>query len=335
MRLINLFAFGEKEGFSMKIMTKILMLVIYLVAHSVAAVDEKNKPNSVSGLKVTTLSTMLASRGIGEWGYAALVEVDGNQILFDTGYRPQTVLQNAKELGVDLSRVEHVILSHNHGDHTGGLETLRKALKEKNPKALSKIHVGKGIFAQRVGRSNRMMEIKKRLESDGVTFYIHEDASEIFPGVWLTGNVERKSEEKNWSGRGQIHSHDGVIEDIVKEDLSLAIYTNKGFVLISGCGHAGIINTMEHIVAKIHKGKIDTAIGGFHLINADDDQLKWTATKLKYFGLNKMVGAHCTGLNSLYSLRNLLGGNRKTFVVGSVGDQFDIDSGIRAGSVAR
>src|SRR3954452_9788162 len=87
----------------------------------------------VHALKVTVLSTMMAERGIGEWGYAALVEVDGRRILYDTGARPETVLANAREFGIDLSSVQDVILSHNHDDHTGGVCTLRKALQAKDP----------------------------------------------------------------------------------------------------------------------------------------------------------------------------------------------------------
>src|SRR6266480_3998891 len=80
----------------------------------------------VHELRVLVLSTMLADAGIGEWGYAAIVEADGHRILFDTGANPDTVLKNAKELGVDLATVKDVILSHNHSDHTNGLMTLRR-----------------------------------------------------------------------------------------------------------------------------------------------------------------------------------------------------------------
>src|SRR6185369_4881145 len=97
------------------------------------AAPEEKKP--VSSLKVLVLSTMLADEGIGEWGYAALVEVDGHKILFDTGARPETVLQNARELGVELADIKDVILSHNHDDHTGGLLSLRRALAKRNPTA--------------------------------------------------------------------------------------------------------------------------------------------------------------------------------------------------------
>ena len=88
-------------------------------------------------------------RGVGEWGFAALIEADGHRLLFDTGARPHTVLENAEELGIDLSSIETVILSHNHWDHTGGLVTLRRELKSKNPAALRQTHVGDGIFLPR------------------------------------------------------------------------------------------------------------------------------------------------------------------------------------------
>ena len=101
-------------------------------------------------MTLTVLSTMLADvEGIGEWGFAAVVEVDGRRWLFDTGARPDTVLKNAEELRVDLASITDVILSHHHLDHTGGLVTLRKALAARNPTALSRAHVATGIFASR------------------------------------------------------------------------------------------------------------------------------------------------------------------------------------------
>jgi 7,8-dihydropterin-6-yl-methyl-4-(beta-D-ribofuranosyl)aminobenzene 5'-phosphate synthase len=105
--------------------------------------------HQVKSLHITILSTMLADRGIGEWGFAALIEADGRRLLFDTGYRPETVLQNARELGIDLSTVTDVVLSHHHDDHTGGLVTLRRELAKKNAAALSRIHVAPGLFLSR------------------------------------------------------------------------------------------------------------------------------------------------------------------------------------------
>src|SRR5882672_1600692 len=120
------------------------VLLVTLTALSTAQTADHPTHAQVKTLKVTILSTMLADQGIGEWGFAALVESDGHRILVDTGARPETVLSNTRELKVDLSDVKEVILTHNHDDHVGGLMTLRREYMKKNPAALSVAHVGKG-----------------------------------------------------------------------------------------------------------------------------------------------------------------------------------------------
>jgi len=314
---------------------KFSVLAILITLYNTSIIAQNESESKVSSLKVTCLSTMLADRGIGEWGYSALVEVDGHKILFDTGKNPETVLQNAKELGIDLSDVADVFLSHNHGDHTGGILTLRKELKKINPKAMSRIHVGEGIFAKRVNSNNRMLDVKNKLEKDGVTIIVYKNQYELFPGVWITGPVERIHNERNWGRNGQIETPNGNIEDNIPEDQSLVINTKKGNILISGCGHAGIINTLEHVKVHINNGNLYTAIGGFHLANATDEHLKWTADKLQDFGISKIIGAHCTGINALYILKDHLNFSRKDAVVGSIGDSFTLENGIRAGVIAR
>ncbi|MGB5405008.1 MAG: MBL fold metallo-hydrolase [Robiginitalea sp.] len=310
-------------------------LIILITLNSALLMGQQER-KPVSTLKVTTLSTMLANtKGIGEWGYAALIEVDGKKILFDTGARPETVLNNARELGVDLSDVEDVFLSHNHWDHTGGLLTLREALKKSNPNALSRIHVGEGIFSKRVNSDNPLLATKEALEKDNVEFIVYSGQRELFPGVWITGPIKRIHDERNWSGNGKIETEEGAIEDTIPEDQSLVIDTANGYVLISGCGHAGLVNTLEHIHTNIGAEEVSTIIGGFHLVQASDKQLSWTAGKLKDFGVSKIMGSHCTGINALYSLKESLGLNRGDAVVGSVGDSFSLETGIKAGIIAR
>ena len=118
-------------------------------ASASSAAAPEAPPARVHALKIEILSTMLADEGIGEWGFGAIVEVDGHRILFDTGARPTTVLQNARELKVDLTQVPEVVLSHNHSDHTGGLLTLRKDVAGQAPSALARVHVGRGLFWSR------------------------------------------------------------------------------------------------------------------------------------------------------------------------------------------
>ena len=311
------------------------ILIITILLNSPLLIGQQ-KRNPVSTLKVTTLSTMLVNaKGVGEWGYSALVEVEGRKILFDTGARPETVLQNAIEMGIDLSDVEDVFLSHNHWDHTGGLLTLRNELKKRNPNALKRVHVGAGIFSKRVNSDNILLATKAALESDNVEFIVYSEQRELFPGVWITGPIKRVHDERNWSGNGKIETANGMVEDNIPEDQSLVVDTQDGFVLISGCGHAGLVNTLDHINAHINQEKVFTIIGGFHLFSASDDQLKWTAGKLQDFGVSKIIGSHCTGINALYTLRELMALDRKDAVVGSVGDSFDLENGIKAGIIAR
>jgi 7,8-dihydropterin-6-yl-methyl-4-(beta-D-ribofuranosyl)aminobenzene 5'-phosphate synthase len=289
---------------------------------------------------IVILSTMLADAGIGELGFSALVEVEGTRILFDTGYYPDTVLKNARALSLDLSDVETVILSHNHDDHTGGLLSLREELSKKNPKALSRAHVGKGIFARRRGEkgdqeTNPMIPIKGRYEASGGAFVEHEAPVELAPGVWLTGPVPRRHPERNWSGKGKIVTDGGLVEDTIPEDQSLVLDTDKGLVVISGCGHAGIINTLEFARARIRSTRVYAAIGGFHLFAATDATLDWTAGELRRMELASFVGAHCTGIEAVYQLRAKVGLARETCVVGAVGATFDLKRGIDPGVLAK
>jgi 7,8-dihydropterin-6-yl-methyl-4-(beta-D-ribofuranosyl)aminobenzene 5'-phosphate synthase len=285
----------------------------------------------VRSLEVRILSTMLADDdGFGEWGFAALVVADGHRILFDTGAHPDTVSRNVRELRVDLSNVPDVILSHHHIDHTAGLVTLRREY----PGALSRAHVGKGIFFAR--EHGKMPAIKADYESTGGNFIQYDQVHEMFPGVWLTGPVPRKYPERNWSAQAKVRGEDGkTVEDNLPEDQSLIIDTDRGLVLISGCGHAGVINTIDYANAKIRRAPVHAAIGGFHLFAGSDETLAWTAGKLKEFGLQNFLGAHCTGIEAVYRIRELTGLDRNTAIVGAVGAGFKLGTGIQAGSIAR
>jgi 7,8-dihydropterin-6-yl-methyl-4-(beta-D-ribofuranosyl)aminobenzene 5'-phosphate synthase len=293
-------------------------------------------PAEVHSLKITILSTMLADKGIGEWGFAALVETDGHKILFDTGARPNTVLDNARELKLDLGDVQDVILSHFHDDHTAGLMTLRREFSKSNPAALSRVHVAKGIFLERRGHNpNPMIAMKKEFESTGGVFVVHDKAEELFPAVWLTGPVPRVYPEKNYPAGTEVNTGDAWVEDNVPDDQSLVFNTPHGLVLLSGCGHSGIVNTLQYARGFLRPASIDAAIGGFHLFAATDQQLAWTAGKLKEYHTARILGAHCTGIESVYRLRELLGLTRQTCLVGTIGAIYDLNSGIKTGPIAR
>ena len=273
----------------------------------------------IKDFKITILSTMLSDFHTGEWGFSAMIEVDGERILFDAGSRENTVLQNAKELNINLDKIDNIFISHNHKDHTGGLITLKKEY----PNSFKNAHVGEGIFYSRPnpdGDGNYILSSRNTLENLGIKFISHKNPTQLVPGVWTTGQVPRKYDEKNWSGVSKmIDSKGNIVEDIIPEDQSLFFDTENGIVLISGCSHAGLANTLDYVQKIIPGRPIYKIIGGFHLLKLNNDKLEWTAKKMREAGVNYFVGAHCTGLNSTYSIRNFLGLTSESALVGSVG----------------
>ena len=294
----------------------------------------------IKNLKVTVLSTMLVGDrvGLGEWGFSALLEADGHRILIDTGGHPDTVLQNARDLKIDLSNVTEVILTHNHWDHVRGLMTLRKEMMKKNPAALSVAHVARGIFYSRPsahGEDNDMIAIRKEYEATGGKFVEHDGPAVIFPGAWLTGPIPRKYPERNWSVSGKVLTPQGLVEDTIPEDQSLVLNTAEGMVVITGCGHAGIVNILTFARGEFPDEPVHAVLGGLHLFPASDEQLNWTADMLKEFKMTNLLAAHCTGMEATYRIRQRLGLSRKAVVVGTVGSTFILGEGIHTGPLAQ
>jgi 7,8-dihydropterin-6-yl-methyl-4-(beta-D-ribofuranosyl)aminobenzene 5'-phosphate synthase len=311
-----------------------------LFASSLAGPPTEAPSHKVASLKITILSTMLADQGMGEWGFSALVEFEGRRILFDTGLRPETVLQNARDLGVDLSGVTDVILSHHHGDHTGGLLALRRELSKKSPAAISRIHVAPGIFLSRRlpgsdEEANPTIALKAAMEATGAVFVEHRKPEEIFPGVWLTGPVPRPNPERYWGRPASIVTGSGLAPDSIPEDMSLLIDTDEGIVVVAGCGHAGTVNTVDYARHILGPEPVYAIIGGLHLYAAPDSALAWTAARLHSVQLGYLLGAHCTGIEAVFRIRELAALDRKRAVVAAVGSSFDARKGIDPLSLAQ
>jgi 7,8-dihydropterin-6-yl-methyl-4-(beta-D-ribofuranosyl)aminobenzene 5'-phosphate synthase len=300
----------------------------------------QKKDHIVKNLKITILSTMLAQGGMGEWGFSALVEADSVKILFDTSLNDGTVLANANELGIDLSAIQHLILSHNHGDHTNGWNRIRNEMKEKNKKALSITHVAPGFFDTRVSSKGDDNNSRRKdsvvYTQGGGKILMHSRFEEVFPGVYLTGPVPRVHPEKNFPPNSKKRDAKGnIVSDDIPEDMSMIFHTEKGYVLLSGCGHSGIINTITYTTKNLPDQSCIAAIGGFHLMDNADDQIKWTAQQLKKSGVRYFMGAHCTGIEPVYQIREWAGLKRGECIVGSVGATFDLVTGFTHGPLTR
>jgi 7,8-dihydropterin-6-yl-methyl-4-(beta-D-ribofuranosyl)aminobenzene 5'-phosphate synthase len=117
--------------------------------------------------------------------------------------------------------------------------------------------------------------------------------------------------------------------------MALVLDTERGLVVVTGCGHAGVVNTLEYAREVVREAPVYAVVGGLHLFPADEATLDWTAGRLRGMGLRHLLGAHCTGVEAVYALRSRLGLDRRTCVVGAVGAGFDLDVGIRPGTIAR
>ncbi len=117
--------------------------------------------------------------------------------------------------------------------------------------------------------------------------------------------------------------------------MSLVIRTGRGLVLLSGCGHSGIINTITHARNNLDQETFLAAIGGFHLLENTDEQIRWTADQLKASGVRYFMGAHCTGIEPVYQIRERINLKRGECIVGSVGATFDLEKGFTAGSLTK
>ena len=324
-----------------------LTLVVAMLVLGPSAGVAAAQATRASQVKITVLSTMLVgspAAGVGEWGFAAVLEVDGRRLLVDTGARADTVLKNAAELKVDLASITDLVITHNHSDHTGGLLVLRRELARQNPQALSRVHVPKGVFYPRPGDNGRelngLLPQKAQFEATGGVFVEHAGPVVLLPGVTMLGPVPRVHSERNWGSprggpAGRVQTPAGLVEDTVPEDTSLVVDTADGLVLISGCGHAGIINAMEYARTAVRMAPVVAAIGGFHLFAASNETLAWTAGKMKALGVQHLLGAHCTGIEAVYRLRELIGLTRATAGVAGIGATYIHGRGIDPSLLAR
>ncbi len=319
-----------------------LFVILVSAASSLAGGVQKDSTIAAS-VAVTILSSNLANGStVGEWGFSALVEVDGRCVLFDAGRHPDTVLRNAEALNVDLSCVTDVVLSHFHSDHNTGLIPILDDVRPNNPDAMRRIHVAQGFFLLRrrptvTGYEERNVMIATRvpLEAAGVEFIEHSEAAQILPGVWVTGPVERPHPEKNYPQRMQVNMDGEWIEDYVPDSQGLTVVTAEGPIVLLGCGHSGAVNLLEQVQSSIQDQPIHALMGGMHLFGADDQTLGWTADRLRAIGVQHLMAGHCTGVEPLFRLRTGLNLSLRTAVVGAVGSRFVYGEGIHPTAIAQ
>jgi len=232
---------------------------------------------------------------LGEHGFAALIEQDrGGPILFDTG-QGLTLLPNAARMKKELAAVSTVVISHGHYDHAGGLMPLLQV------SGGVEVFAHDGIFTprHRVKDTGECYPIgvpfeKSAYEEAGAIFNFSTVFREISPGIMLTGEVPRVTAFEK-GDQGLYCDCSGQELDATPDDQSLVIETEKGLVILLGCCHAGLVNTLEHIACQSGRRDVYAIVGGTHLGFCDQEQLDKTIDALRKTGVRKLAVSHCTG----------------------------------------
>lgn len=271
-------------------------------------------------LRITTISENSVSMGIGlkaEHGLGYYIEKDGLRMVFDTG-QGMVFEDNMNAMGIDISGLSHAVISHGHYDHTGAIRTVA----EKNP--------GINIIAHPEAFKPKYISYDRQnyhyigvpqsvaeLGQIGARPFLSSESVEISSGIRTTGEIPmiwgfEKIEPYFFREAGEEK-----VPDDIPDDQAIVIETEKGLVVVLGCTHRGLINTLSHICEMTGISKFHAITGGLHLGGASEERLRKTADALKGFDIEKLTVGHCTGIKSAVYLYNALPGKVE---FGSVGN---------------
>ncbi len=261
-------------------------------------------------INVLVENTTPSSPLIGEYGFSAQLLIDNHNILFDTGSNDALFL-NSTALGIDLSLVEEIVISHGHYDHTGALMPFL------NKYGGRKIYAHSGIFPRRlISRTGgKMVDIGCKFAYQeavdaGAELVFTDIFSEIHPGIYLTGEIPRSTTYEDVGGDFVFEKDGQLHQDLLPDDMAMVIEHPEGLIIISGCSHSGMINTLEYCRQKTGRSEVLAYVGGTHLMNASPERLVNTIEAVRMYDVKKLIIGHCTGFYAAAELYSQLGRNR-------------------------
>ena len=251
-----------------------------------------------------------------EHGLSFLLELGERVILFDTG-ASASFLRNADCLGLPLDRVRHVVLSHGHWDHSGGLGAALQRLPEAqvylHPRTLGP------KYSRHPGRPVRAIGFPMESWS-AVCPIIHQvnwttAPMRLSPEIGFTGPIPRWHPLERISGPFFLDS-EGRQPDPFEDEQALWIRTSKGLVVVLGCAHAGLVNTLYYVRRLSDEGRILAVLGGFHLLEASEERLRFTMEALRRLDVGALFPCHCSGEREVAYLRSHLGSRVRPLAAG-------------------
>jgi 7,8-dihydropterin-6-yl-methyl-4-(beta-D-ribofuranosyl)aminobenzene 5'-phosphate synthase len=262
---------------------------------------------------------------LAEHGFAALIRLwrgdEVREVLLDTGLTGRALLHNAEQLGIDLGGIREMVLSHGHLDHLGGLTALAGLVR-----GPVRVVVHPEATRQRfLKRPDGRMALMPQLLSEHLTdspfeFEFAAEPTRLAGGLLLTTGTVARTTDFEHGFAGQYAERDGALEEdaVMPDDMAvLFVVKDRGLVVLTGCGHAGIVNTVRHAVRLTGVERIYAVLGGFHLqppVTAE--AIEATARALAGFDPAVLMATHCTGLVAQFRLREAM---PQAFVFGTVG----------------
>jgi len=325
---------------------------------------------SVEGLRITVLvdnradlilrSTETVRRFtkaplLAEHGFSALVELESPdvRILWDAGLSKTALIENVRQMEIDLASVDKIALSHGHGDHTGAMvEAITAAAK---PPAVREWSPDTGVDEIQEWGKGHPVPLIAHPAAFRERWHIREDGTKIGPGrpqprdlweaagaevvlsegptclasgCWLTGAVPRKSFETSGISGGRFY-RDGTEfkPDCLEDDQAIVVHLEgKGLVVLAGCAHSGIVNTVNYAREISGVDKVYAILGGFHLAPASDEEIERTIDAIEAVAPQVIVPTHCSGFKAISRFAQRM---PDAFVLGAVGTTYLFGTGAR------
>jgi 7,8-dihydropterin-6-yl-methyl-4-(beta-D-ribofuranosyl)aminobenzene 5'-phosphate synthase len=231
---------------------------------------------------------------LGEHGLSFWIETPATCVLFDTG-QGLALPHNANALGVDLNCADAIVLSHGHYDHTSGLPYVFSCA----PRARLFLHPSSltSRFSRREGASREIgmtENVREAVNERKASITWTTEPTEIAHGLFVTGPIPRRSTFEDTGGPFFLDP-DGNMPDPIEDDQAMWIETRVGVVVLLGCAHSGVVNTLDHIQQQTGRTPIRAIVGGMHLGSASDERMARTIESLSQLNIGGVWPCHCTG----------------------------------------
>ncbi len=275
---------------------------------------------AVKKLKVTTIVDNGVQSGglLAEWGFSLFIETDQLNILFDCGSTRLPFFNNLKHLGLDLSTIDKIFISHGHNDHTGNLDAIIKSMPIK-----PEIIKGDGGWHPRFYEKSwaGITHNKEYIKSLGAKFLETEETTKLSRDIISIGNIPMKCDFESIDDNLFAKKKNKLFQDTFEDEQALIIKTDKGIVVFTGCAHRGPVNIIKHAKVCTDTDMVYAVIGGSHLMNANAEKIDKTVKAFKELGIKRVALSHCTGDKATTQFSNAF---KKNFIFNKAGLVIDL-----------